>query len=408
MKQASPRRELDRRNFLRASTLAGLAVGLRPRFGRAAAPAARIQRRVRLGRTGLEVSDIGFGGSRLRGDESLVRHALECGITYFDTAEGYGGGRSETTLAAGLQGHREDVVLVSKTKSGANERQAKLMARLEESLTRLRTDRVEIYLNHAVNDLSRMQNPEWWEFTERAKQQGKIRFTGISGHRGRLAECLEWGLDQDLLDVILVAYNFGHAPSFSERFTRSFDFVATQPELPRLLARARQRDVGVVAMKTLLGAKLNDLRPYETRDSTFAQAALRWVLANPDTDNLIISMKSHEMIDEYVGASGATDLSSRDEALIERYRAIHGETQCRYGCSSCSDACPSGVAISDVLRTRMYEVDYDEPDSARSEYAALSDDAVSCLHCTAEPCAGSCPHGLDIRALTFDAHRRLA
>ncbi|MEE2664161.1 MAG: aldo/keto reductase [Myxococcota bacterium] len=408
MKHASPRRDLDRRNFLRASTLAGLSVGFRPRIGAAAKPAARIQRSVRLGRTGLEVSDIGFGGGQLRGDQSLVRHALERGISYFDTAEGYGGGQSETTMADALRDHREQIVLVSKTKAGANERRAALMARLEASLQRLRTDRVEIYLNHAVNDLGRMQNPEWWEFAERAKQQGKIRFTGISGHGGRLAECLEWGLDQDLLDVILVAYNFGHAPSFAERFTRSFDFVAKQPELPRLLAKAKRRDVGVVAMKTLLGAKLNDLRPYETPDSTFAQAALRWVLANPHTDNLIISMKSRALIDEYVGASGATELSNRDEALIERYRAIHGETQCRYGCTSCSDACPAKVAISDVLRTRMYDVDYGEPDSARSEYAALPNDATACLRCSAEPCAGSCPHGLDIRALTADAHRRLA
>jgi predicted aldo/keto reductase-like oxidoreductase len=407
MHQRTPERGLDRRDFLRTGALAGLAVGLRPRLA-GAKPAPRVERYVRLGRTGLEVSDIGFGGSRLRGDESLVAHGLERGITYFDTAEGYGGGQSELTLGKALEGHREQVVLVSKTKSGSRDTRDELMGRLEASLRRLRTDRVEIYLNHAVNDLDRMKNPEWWEFAERAKEQGKIRATGISGHGGHLAECLEWGLEQDLLDVILVAYNFGQDPSFTERLTRGFDFVARQPELPRLLEKAKQRDVGVVAMKTLLGAKLNDLRAYETAESTYAQAGLRWVLANPHTDNLIISMKSHALIDEYVGASGATELSKSDEALLERYAAIHGTTQCRYGCSACSDACPAGVAISDVLRTRMYDVDYREPAQARREYAALGGDAAPCLACSAEPCAGSCPHGLDIRALTVDAHRRLA
>ena len=96
------------------------------------------------------------------------------------------------------------------------------------------------------------------------------------------------------------------------------------------------------------------------------------------------------------------------EALLERYVAIHGETQCRYGCTSCADQCPEGVPISDVLRTRMYDVDYGEPAQARREYAAFGTDGAPCLGCSAEPCAGACPHGLDIRALTLDAHRRLA
>jgi predicted aldo/keto reductase-like oxidoreductase len=407
----APRAGLDRRGFLRASALAGLGAGLRPRLGAAVSAPPTIQRTVQLGRTGLEVSDIGFGGGRLRGDASLVARALERGVTYFDTAEGYGGGESETAIGAALEGHREQVVLVSKTKAGAQDRRDAIMARLEASLRRLRTDRVEIYLNHAVNDVERIQNPEWWEFVERAKEQGKIRFAGLSGHGGRLAECLEWGLEHDLLDVILVAYNFGQDPRFTERFTRSLDFVATQPELPRLLAKAKERNVGVVAMKTLLGARKNDMRPYETPDSTFAQAAFRWVLSSPHTDALIISMKSYEEIDEYLAASGSTALSRRDEALLERYVAIHGETQCRYGCASCVDACPAGVAISDALRTRMYDVDYAEREQARREYAALTantTDASPCLTCSAEPCAGACPHGLDLRALTVDAHRRLA
>lgn len=398
---------LPRRSFLRTGALAGLALGFTPALGRAADPP-RIRRTVRLGRTGLQVSDIGFGAGALRGDTGLVAHALDRGITYFDTAEGYGGGKSETTLGAALGQRRQDVVLVSKTQSPANATRHDLMTRLEASLKRLQTDRVEIYLNHAVNDVARLQNPEWWEFAQRAREQGKIRFTGMSGHGGRLAECLDWGLEQDVLDVILVAYNFGSDPGFMERFTRGFDFVATQPGLPKLLKKARERDVGVVAMKTLLGAKRNDLRPYESSDSTFSQAAFRWVLQNPDTDNLIITMKSRAAIDEYVAASGATTLRPRDQALLGRYLAVHGETQCRYGCSSCNDACPVGVEVPEVLRTRMYDVDYHEPETARHDYASLGNNASPCASCNAEPCAGACPHGLDIRSLTADAHRRLA
>src|SRR5690606_5594280 len=126
-------------------------------------------------------------------------------------------------------------------------------------------------------------------------------------------------LDQDMVDVILCAYNFGQDPAFYERFTRSFNFVANQPDLPRVLAKAKAQDVGVVVMKTLMGARLNDLRDYEAPNGTFSQAAFRWVLSNPNVDALIISMTSKADIDEYLGASGAVALAAGDLDLLQRY-----------------------------------------------------------------------------------------
>ena len=69
--------------------------------------------------------------------------------------------------------------------------------------------------------------------------------------------------DMDMVDVVLIAHNFGQDPAFYDQFTRGFDLVARQPGLPRVLARAKSLGVGVVAMKTLMGARLNDMRPYE-------------------------------------------------------------------------------------------------------------------------------------------------
>ena len=71
-----------------------------------------------------------------------------------------------------------------------------------------------------------------------------------------------------------------------------------------MLAKAKQKDIGVIAMKTLMGARLNDMRPFEHSGATFSQAAFRWVLSSPHVDALIISMTSPEQIDEYVAASG--------------------------------------------------------------------------------------------------------
>lgn len=398
---------LDRREFLRRSAATGVSLSLLPLAAGAAEPP-RVRRHVVLGRTGLRMPDIAFGASRLDGDEALVRHALERGIDYFDTAEGYTSGRSEETLGRALAGVRERVTLASKTHCEAQTSVAELFRALEGSLRRLRTDRIDVYFNHAVNDPARLSNPAWGEFVERAKLQGKIRFSGMSGHGGRLAECLAHALEHDLVDVVLVAHNFGQDPAFYAQLTKSFDFVAVQPELPRLLALARRKEVGVIAMKTLRGARLNDLRAYEREGGTFAQAALRWVLAGPHADALVVTMKSPESVDEYLGASGARSVSRHDLLLLARYENANGATQCRQGCGLCLGACPEGVAIDEVLRTRMYAEDYADPALARGDYARLGRGAEACVGCAHRACLGACPYGIEIAGLTAATHRTLA
>ena len=402
---------IDRREFLRRGALAGASVGLLPlaagsALGAAAPPG--IQAKRTLGRTGLRVSDIGFGSYALDGNVLLVRHALDRGISYFDTAESYQDGRSEETLGKALSGQRDRVTLATKTGAAADARRGPLMRQLDASLKRLRTDHVDIYFNHAVNDVARIANPEWSEFVSRAKQSGKLRFSGMSGHGGKLIECLDYALDHSLVDVVLVGYNFGQDPAFYQRFTKSLDFVAIQPDLPRVLAKARAKGVGAIAMKTLRGAKLNDMRPYETGGATFAQAALRWVLAGGNVDALVVSMDDRQQVDEYVAASGWGTPTRADLQLLERYEARNGATQCRYGCGDCQSACPVGVPISDVLRTRMYAEDYGDLAFASSEYAALGAGASACLTCAHRACTGACPHGLDIPELTTRAHRTIA
>ena len=376
---------------------------------RATANAApRVRRYVRLGRTGLEVSDIGFGSSRLRnGEGRLVLHALDAGVNYFDTAESYTRGASETVIGKALEGERQRVFIASKTSAGASASRGQLMAALEGSLGRLRTDYVDIYFNHAVNSLGRLQNPEWLEFAALAKRQGKIRFTGMSGHAGRLRECVDYAVAEDLFDVLLVATNFGEDPAFYEQFTRGFDFVANQQALPPALARAKAKDLGVIAMKVLRGARLNDMRPYEDEGHTYAQAAFRWALGSPHVDAAIISMTSRDRIDEYLGASGGGEVGARDMELLRQYARLTDLSYCRHACNDCEGACPYQVPIADVLRTRMYATDYGDLAFARDEYAALGRNASACLGCDGSPCRDACTHGLPIASLCHSAHALL-
>ncbi|MGB1884788.1 MAG: aldo/keto reductase [Gammaproteobacteria bacterium] len=394
-----------RRRFLKLGVAASASASL-PLSTEARTPSVRRYRR--LGRTELEISDISFGSSRLRDDQDdLVRHALDRGINYFDSAHGYTGGTSEKVLGRVFEGMRQDVVLVSKVESSASWGKDRLMSHLDGSLRRLKTDYIDIYMCHAVNDIERIKSPEWQAFVDDARRAGKIRYVGMSGHAGRLIPCLDYALDEDMVDVVLVAYNFGQDPAFYEKLTRSFNYVAKQPDLPRVLNKARKQDVGVVAMKTLMGARLNDMRPYENGNATFAQAAFRWVLSNQDVDALIVTMRSRGDIDEYLGASGASALAADDMDLLFRYARLNGASYCRHLCDDCSGACPYGVQISDVLRTRMYAVDYMDMDFARDEYAKLDVNAAACLNCSGEPCRNSCTKGITVSDFCAPTHRML-
>ncbi len=400
---------IDRRTFLQQGGRAALgfgALGVAYAARAASAPAVEptIQRYVPLGKTGLVISDIGFGSSGCPSAD-VVRHCYDRGMTYFDTAEGYGtkgwreGGYVEDFLGEALHDKRDKVILTTKYVAEAKDDRKLIMSKLEASLRRLRTDYVDIFLNHSVNDLDRLKNPEWFEFAELAKKQGKIRFSGMSGHGGNLQECIEYAIDHDLAEVILASHNFGSDPKFYEKFLKQFDWVANQAGIRRLFEKAHAKGIGVIAMKTQMGAKLNDLSAYEAEGATFQEASLRWVLSDPNVDAAIISMTSTEVADAYIRASGKRGLRTTDARILEHYVRTQTADYCRPGCSGCASACPLGVPIADALRQRMYAKRYGNLPLARSGYAALGLGASACAGCSGQPCAGACEFGLEISAL---------
>jgi len=403
---------LDRRDFLVRGGAGALALGGMGLLGcdarEDAAPEPRaadlgIRRYVRLGRTGMEISDISLGSGGVDHPDT-IRRAYDLGINYFDTAEIYEKGRAERFIGQALAGKRDKVFIASKAMTTPEWDRERIMRSLDGSLRRLGTDYVDVYFNQAVNELARLETDEWHEFAARAKQQGKIRFVGVSGHGGHLHECLDYALDNDMVDVILAAHNFGEDPAFYEKFTKAFDFIANQAGIDRIFAKAAERDVGVIAMKTLMGAKLNDLRPYEWGGATFSRAAFRWVLSNPDVNALIVSMRSIPQVEEYVAASGEAKVGRLDRRMLREYVRDQSESYCRNGCDACAGSCPAGVPIADVLRARMYELRYEDPGKAAASYGALGAGAAACADCAHQSCAQACPFELPVAALTRDTH----
>ncbi len=362
---------------------------------------------VKLGNTDLIIPNIGYGSSSTS-DERIVKHAFNNGIRYFDTAESYHGGDSEVSIGNALKNVRHEVVIGSKTKARTYDNKKDFMKSLEDSLKRLRTDYIDIYFNHAVNSVSRLENTDWWEFIEKAKLDGKIRYSGVSGHGSNLADCLEYCIDRNLVDVILSAFSFAQDPKFLEKLRHTFHFVAINPRLPEVLFKAKNKGVGIIAMKTLAGARLNDMRPYEDKDYTYAQAAIKWALNTEYADAAIISMTSNSIIDELTSIPNIKYTDSKSFSLLEKYYSINHESICPPGCGSCKNSCPNDVHISDVMRSKMYALDYKNPNKALLSYTSIENNASACLSCSGEPCSNSCDYNLNIKKLNTLSHKLLS
>ena len=390
---------VSRRAFLSGVAGVGGALAAGSLGDRAAeAPAATGGMRYRtLGRTGLKVSEIGLGGAGLA-DSDVVLYALDRGINYIDTSHCYRGGGSETAIGEALRGRRDRFVVTTKWcphHIGQPFRKQVFLDMLDESLRRLQTDHVDVLLNHEVGrnsdgrGIERLKDPEMLAAWDAAKQAGKARFLGVSGHDGDLMQVLDYAIGAGPFDVLLGRYSF-------------LDY----PEQQALIERAAAKQVGFIAMKTLAGAKGADLDRFRDRQTTFKQAALKWVLSNQRLSNLVISISSRRQVDEYAAASGQP-LTAADNGVLAEYAALFSTEVCRF-CNACESACPGDVRIADVLRFSMYHHEYGEPELAGESYARLleAERAEHCAACVGH-CASACAYDLPVKTLLLRAHRAL-
>jgi len=214
----------------------------------------------------------------------------------------------------------------------------------------------------------------------------------VSSHTPDLETVMSHAVDSGRFDVIMVAYNFKN-----------------WPDLGNIFHRAHERGVGVVAMNTLKGARHTQLADFTpTERESFAQAAFKWVLSNPDVSGLVVSMSSYQQIDEYLFASGQP-LTTADLMLLEKYDRLVARDYCRPGCGACLDRCPFSVPVDDVMRYTMYAENYGWEKEAMRLYARIDPTrrADQCLGCAA-PCEAACDFGLPIRDKLVRAHRLLS
>lgn len=392
---------MKRRDFLKASVLATAAAAGAPLTAGSAAEQPRVKKYKEIGKTGLKMSDISHGTGGLP-SPSMILRTIDRGINYFDTAPDYGA--SEKYIGQAMKNiQRDKIILASKfctpysypSHLPLGTKKKDFIEAVEESLKKMKTDYLDFCLVHAIGEQSssreqeekRLLDEEMLSAYNELKKAGKVRFLAVSSHGPNNME-----------DLLMTAVKSGHF----DMIMPSFNFLKF-PHLPDVIREAKKRGVGVIAMKTLAGAKDSGV---DRKIDPFEPAALKWVLSHPEVDGLIISIKSVSALDLYLTASGEK-FTARDRRILDRYAKQFGKEYCRTGCNECEAACPNGVAIASALRYQMYFRDYGMEKNAMQYYARLDAKASACSSCATENCKGACPYGLPVSALLRDAHDSL-
>jgi aryl-alcohol dehydrogenase-like predicted oxidoreductase len=315
-----------------------------------------------FGRTGLKVSAIGFGcweigGTYGRIDESLfqraVARAIDSGITCFDTAEAYGMGASEEALARALVGRRNDVLIATKFgvsyEEMPNRRDsspARVLASIDKSLQRLRTDHVDIYLVHWPDPETPLD--ETLGALDDIVRQGKARYIGVSNFR--LAQ-IEEAMRLRRVDVVQYAWNMFDRRMQAEIFPycagQQIGVMAYGSLAYGMLSgtfhpamqfeesdwRSKSGMLGSLNLfRTLFGpdyfprnlAAIGELKQLATKyGKTLPQFALSWTLSNPVVGTALVGFRTPDEVTENLGALG-WEIADADMAEIDTVLARHG------------------------------------------------------------------------------------
>jgi aryl-alcohol dehydrogenase-like predicted oxidoreductase len=303
----------------------------------------------------LKVSLVGLGcnnfGMRIdeEGSAAVVHAALDAGITLFDTADSYGGTRSEEFLGRALAGHRDEVVIATKFASplgepghgGASSRW--IAQAVDDSLRRLGTDRIDLYQQHFPDDGVPIE--ETLGALDELVAAGKVRQIGNSNFSGdQIAEAdavarehgwARFSSAQNQLSLVstgarhsvlpaCVEHGLAFLPYFplaSGLLTGKYERGAAPPEGTRLASLPEERASRVLSDRNF--ARVDDLRAFaESRDHTLIELAFAWLAAQPALASIIAGASKPEQVAANVAAAGWT-LGDDDLAEIDAVLASH-------------------------------------------------------------------------------------
>ena len=320
-----------------------------------------------LGKTGLKISTLGFGGIPIQridaaGTKALMDQLAQAGVNYIDTARGYT--VSESYLGETLEGIRDTFILA--TKSMARTREA-MAADIDVSLKNLRTGYIDLYQVHNPNltQLEQVCAPGGaLEALLEARAAGKIGHIGITAHS---VEVFEKALSLDWVETVMFPYNI------------------VESQGAELIEECARKNIGFIVMKPLAGGAIED-----------ATLALRYVCANPHISVVIPGMAAPEELMQNIAAVADTSpLSPEEIAAMENIRKELGTQFCRR-CNYCAP-CAAGISIPSIFLFDGYFSRYGLADWAKGRYATQAKKASDCIGCGI--CETRCPYNLPIRQM---------
>ncbi|MBN2273529.1 MAG: aldo/keto reductase [Bacteroidales bacterium] len=333
----------------------------------------------KLGNTGLELPVVSMGVMR-SDNPALVKAALDMGIQHFDTAQVYQGGKNENMLGEVFKAcKRETFTLGTKIIPegvdrhtgviGPGATRESITEKMDISLQRLQMDYVDILYLHAVGSREVALHPPFLEALKSLKQQGKIRFAGVSTHMNE-PEVIEAISESDVYDVVLTAYNFTmqHRESVKEK-----------------IALAAGKGKGIIAMKTMAGGFLDKDRTKPVN----CRAALKWVLQDTNVHTTIPGIIAFDQLIENFGVMENLEMTDEEKAHIETARL----QSCLYcdQCRQCTASCKHHLPVNEIMRAYMYAYGYRQYEKALALMEEYRMQAEVCRDCS--QCTVSCPKG---------------
>lgn len=370
-----------------------------------------------FGRTGIQVSRLGFGcmrfpsrevdGRKVFDEEESIRmmhRAMELGVNYFDTAPGYCEKQSEIIVGKALKGRRDKVYLSTKYPSEEASGDD-LERKLETSLKKLDTDYIDFYHMWGISlktFVERLDTPDGpMARARKLRDAGVIRYISFSFHDApeNMIEIIRRG--EGVFASVLCQYNL---------LDRANEDA---------IAYAHEQGLGVTIMGPVGGGRLGapskviqDLLPGKVQSS--AEMALRFVMNNRNVNIALSGMSSMDMVEENAAvASNMEPLTPEEEARIaaslEENRRL-ADLYCT-GCNYCMP-CPKGINIPEIFKMMNYHRVYGLTKFARDNYARIGKEpwlnfqnAAACVQCGA--CEKKCPQHLHIREQLRAAHEAL-
>ena len=353
----------------------------------------------KMGNTGVEVSALGFGCMRLPINEdktineekaiAMIRHAIDNGVNYVDTAYPYHQGTSELVVGKALQdGYREKVFLADKMPMNVVSSAEHFDEILEEQLAKCGTDHFDFYLLHALNRERFEQKVKPFGLVQKmaeAKAAGKVRFIGFSFHD-----------DLDTFKEIIDCYDGWDFCQIQYNYINTHHQAGTEG-----LKYAASKGLGVVIMEPLLGGKLANLAPHVAaafpENKPHVEYALDWLWDQKEVSLLLSGMTEPEQVEqnlEYASRSSIGMVTEEERAIYANAKEIFDRASL-VDCTKCEYCmpCPFGLNIPGIFAAYNKSASHGMA-TGKAEYEAMETKADACRAC--RRCEQVCPQNIKI------------